>query len=155
MKTPHLGRPGQPFFSDLLVKDYIPVPRSVIYAGRYLGPSHPLSDPRHRMLILALAARQHGDRPAQVYWESLAKDLGVSHSTVRKWARSLRAAGLLTIQQRKGVQRSPNDRPGYRNAANKFDLTALNNFLLKEILPKREAERRKRPVPISPSEAKS
>jgi len=124
--------------------DYLKVPRCLLYAGRFVGPDHPLANARHRLLLLALWARYHKNTPVREYWENLARDMGVSSSTVRQWAYTLREAKLLKIVNHKGpVRQKENGRPGRRDERNTFDLAPLWKALDERVEPKRKEQRKK------------
>jgi len=59
--------------------------------------------PRHILLVMALAARKFRDEPIRAYWAELASGLGVRPDTVRKWAYEARDGGLLRIQSAQRV----------------------------------------------------
>lgn len=77
--------------------------------------------PRHLLLLLALAGRKFKTKPIRAYWQELAEDLGVKVNTVRKWAYELRDYGLITIKQHRGRDPETN-RSGIRNERNSFSL---------------------------------
>lgn len=103
--------------------DYIIVPRSFLLLSKYDDELAKSLQPRHMLLILAIAARKYQKKPTRAYWEELAKDLGANANTVRKWAYQLEQLGLLRIQRHKGPAREPHDRPGTRNERNTFDIS--------------------------------
>lgn len=122
--------------------DFIQVPRSLVYAGRFLPNDHGVVNPRHRMLLLVLWAREYPGKPNRAYWEDLGRDVGVTASTVRKWGYELEKAGLLRIIRHKGPVRSKeNGRPGRRDERNTFDLGPVHETIRNTLDPKRRKER--------------
>lgn len=133
-------------FPPHLVKDdFVRVPRSVLYAGRYIDKSHLVTNPRHRMLLLNLVARDFKGAPIRAFWEELGTDLGVSGETVRKWARELKTKKLLVIKTHTGPVRDPErGRPGYRNDRNTFDLRPFYRVVEQQIKLERDEQRIKK-----------
>jgi hypothetical protein len=126
---------------ELESDDFIMVPRTMLYLGRFVDIRKRGIQPRHHLLILALAARKFGKKPIRAYWESIAQDLGQKKDTVRKWAYELRDMGLLRITQHRGRDPETN-RVGYRNDQNSFDISPFVEFV-KESHPARQAQRKK------------
>ena len=126
---------------DLESGDFIKVPRTFVWLGRFANLRKLGVQPRHQLLILALAARKYEKKPIRVYWESLAHDLGQKKDTVRKWAYELRDMGLLRITQHRG--RDPETgRVGYRNDRNSFDISPFVE-IVKKHRPARQEEIRR------------
>lgn len=130
--------------SESKKQDYLQVSRAVLYAGRFLGPNHVLSNPRHRLLLLVLESRRFRRRPIRAFWRDLGRDLGVAPGTVRKWAYALRDAKLLGITNHKGRVRGPDDSLHWRDDRNTFSLKPFWDFAAAELEPKRLAERNRR-----------
>src|SRR4051794_8439545 len=90
------GPPSTVIWGDNLEKgDFLKVPRAMIYVRRYGGDLGVKLQPRHIHFMLALAARKYQKKMIRGYWLHLARDLGVSRHTVRKWAYEIRDLGLL------------------------------------------------------------
>ena len=106
---------------DVEMGDFLKVPHALIRLHRYHDGLSDLK-PRHLVLFLALASRKFQNKPIRVYWEELADDLGVSRETVRKWAYELIEQGLLKTKQVRGRDKK-NDRVGYKNDRNIFDIS--------------------------------
>ena len=98
-------------------------PWVLLRAGRYL-PDLKLK-PAEVHFVLTLMSHKHigSGKPIRVHWETLAQDMGMSKNSVRTYARDLKTRKLLRVVQRRG--RGPDDRPGYRNESNEFDLSPL------------------------------
>jgi DNA-binding GntR family transcriptional regulator len=95
------------------------------------------------MLLLVLASRKYKDRPIRVYWEELADDLGVGRDTVRKWAYELEKQKLLKIKRKRS--REPEDnRLGFRNDRNVFDLTPFVSVVREAWLEKKRQSKLRR-----------
>ncbi len=122
--------------------DFIKVPRALLRLGRYDPDLMAKLQPRHLLLLLALAARKFRDGEIRVYWEALAEDMGVRPDTVRKWGYELRKLGLLRILQHRR-QDPERRRPGIRNDRNGFDLSPFVSALQSAVTVRRK-DRQKR-----------
>ncbi|HMO24670.1 MAG TPA: hypothetical protein PKB10_00220 [Tepidisphaeraceae bacterium] len=76
--------------------DFLKVPRVLTRLARYDARMGGELQPRHIVLLLALAGRRFKNRPLRLTWSQLGADLGVKADTVRKWGAELREAGLLS-----------------------------------------------------------
>jgi hypothetical protein len=101
---------------------FLKLPKILAYLGRYDSRIGDKIQPRHILLIIALACRKFRDEPIRAYWQELASGLGVRADTVRKWAYELRDAGLLLITQNRGPTLGAG-RLGVRNDRNSFDIS--------------------------------
>jgi hypothetical protein len=112
---------------SLVERRFLKVPKIMFFLGRYEDRVGKEIQPRHLMLILALAAKKFGVEPVRAFWGELASMLGVKPDTVRKWAYELRDLNLLKIERK----REPRDenRPGIRNDRNAFDYSAFTELL--------------------------
>jgi len=77
--------------------------------------------PRHLMLVIALACRKFRDKPIRATWQNLGSGLGVRADTLRRWAYELRDLELLEIK--------PTTRSDARNGPNEFDLAPFVELL--------------------------
>jgi len=100
--------------------DFIKVPRTLCYLGRYDPEFASELRPRHLLLLLNLAARKFKGQANRAYWVELACDMGTKPATVRKWAYELEKMGLLKIKRHKG-RASVEGKPGVKNDRNTFD----------------------------------
>ncbi len=102
-------------------KRFLKLPKMFAFLGRYDGRIGREVQPRHLMLIIALACRKFGDEPIRAHWKDIASGLGVRSDTLRKWAYQLRDIGLLGItpqRNREGV-----------NGPNSFDIRPFVELL--------------------------
>lgn len=111
--------------------DFVAVPRALVWLGRHDPELCKKVEARHLWLLMALAARKYRKQPIRVYWQSLATDLGVPTSSVRRWGYELRDAGLLRIRNRRkaGELVSAADPSVLRNDRNEFDFELLEEAL--------------------------
>lgn len=84
-------------------EDFLKVPRTLTRLGRYERRAGKEIQPRHIILLLALAGRKFRDDPIRARWQDLATDLGVKSDTVRKWAYELKKMKLLSIHRMKSA----------------------------------------------------
>lgn len=113
---------------DLESANFLIVPKTLFYLGRYSDQVGKDIQPRHILLILALAARKFQSKPIRAYWADLAGCLGVTVNTVRKWGYQLRDQRLLIITQNRGRDPERNQ-PGVRNESNTFDIEPFVEFV--------------------------
>ena len=83
---------------EIEAEDFIKIPRAFARLARYEPRVGMEIQPRHLLLIMALASRRFRDQPLRAKWNDLAADLGAKSNTVRRWAYELRRMGLLKIQ---------------------------------------------------------
>ena len=102
--------------------DWIKLPRTITYLGRYDSDLANRLQPRHILLLLNLAARKFTNKRTRAYWDELATDLGTKRATVRKWAYELEEMELLRITRHKG-KTGIEGKPGRKNDRNTFDIT--------------------------------
>jgi hypothetical protein len=87
--------------TEIEKEHWLKVPKVLLRFGRYSSLMGNQLQPRHVLLILALAARKFRDAPIICSWTELARDLGVKRDTVRHWAYELKEHGLLRINNPK------------------------------------------------------
>lgn len=107
---------------------FLKVPKIIFYLGRYDRRMGSELQPRHLLLLLALAARKYGDEEIRAYWAELASGLGVRAGTVRKWGYELRDMGLLRIENRRRSA-SSGDGDVSGNERNAFDIAPFIRLL--------------------------
>jgi hypothetical protein len=93
---------------------FLKLPKTFAFLGRYDNRVGAEIQPRHLLLIIALACRKFGDQPIRAYWRDIATGLGVRTDTLRRWAYELRDLGLLNITTRSSALG--------RNGPNEFDI---------------------------------
>jgi hypothetical protein len=125
------------FGADVEAEDFVKVPRAVLRLGRYYSQAGKELQPRHLLLILALAARKFRDEPLLCYWHELGADLGAKPDTVRKWAYQLKKQKLLKIRRASRKYRALNPE---KEHANEFDLSPLID-VVKSAFEQRAAHR--------------
>lgn len=79
--------------------DFIKLPRVFTRLYRFDSRAGKQLQPRHLILLLALAGRRFRNAELEVTWHHLGRDLGIKSDTVRKWAYQLRDMGLLKINR--------------------------------------------------------
>ena len=94
---------------------FLKLPKTFAFLGRYDDRVGDTIQPRHLMLINALACRKFGDEPIRAYWQDIASGLGVRPDTLRRWAYELRDLGLLEI--------TPHTEAHGGNGPNEFNIT--------------------------------
>jgi len=107
-------RPSTVVWGSLEKSRFLKLPKTFAFLGRYEARAGNEIQPRHLVLIIALACRKFGDQPIQAYWQDIATGLGVRTDTVRRWAYELRDLGLLEI--------TPRSSSKGRNGPNEFDI---------------------------------
>lgn len=119
--APSLPPPATKVWTDQLERArFLKVPKILFYLGRYEPLMGEDLQPRHILLLLALASRKFREEPIRAYWSDLASALGTRRDTVRRWAYELRDMKLLRIL-REGGEDSPRGR-SYKDERNTFDI---------------------------------
>lgn len=104
---------------------FLKVPKVLFSLGRYDDRFGKEIQPRHVLLLLAIAARQFQSQETRFFWEDLAKNLGTKRETIRKWAYEARSLGLLKIKRHRGRRDPEKDKPGIKNDRNGFDIAGF------------------------------
>jgi len=115
------SRPATVVWGSLDKQRFLKLPKMFAYLGRYDGRVGTDIQPRHLMLIIALACRKFGEQPIRATWQAIASGLGVRTDTLRRWGYELRDLGLLEIH--------PQINPNGRNGPNEFDITPFVQLL--------------------------
>jgi len=139
-RTPTVSRASTVVWGNLEEKRFLKLPKMFAYLGRYDQRVGTEIQPRHLVLIIALAIRKFGDQPIRAYWEEIASGLGVRSDTLRRWAYELRDLGLLGIKASKSAQG--------RNRRNEFD---IGPFI--ELLERADREWRQQQANRTPKES--
>ncbi len=93
---------------------FLKLPKTFAFLGRYDHRVGKDIQPRHLLLIIALACRKFRNQPIRATWDDIASGLGVRTGTLRRWAYELRDLELLRI--------TPHIDAQGRNGPNEFDL---------------------------------
>ncbi|MEE9294075.1 MAG: hypothetical protein V3W34_03800 [Phycisphaerae bacterium] len=115
---------------------FLKLPKTFAYLGRYDNRVGTDVQPRHLMLIIALACRKFGEEPIRAHWQDIASGLGVRTDTLRRWAYELRELGLLEITNHKNADGG--------NGPNEFDITPFVELLERADERWRRSQARKR-----------
>jgi hypothetical protein len=123
-------------------KHFIVLPKALIK-----GTGKLKLKPHHVWLILALQLEQYGKHPARHYWAELAGWANVTTSTIRRWAKELRALGMVKIKHRHGPRDGEDRQPGYRNDRNEFHMKGAEDAVLavhEQLIKEKEDRRQQR-----------
>lgn len=120
-QSPHASGVSTNVWGTLEQRRFLKLPKTFAFLGRYDPRVGFDIQPRHLLLIIALACRKFGDIPIRATWQDIASGLGVRRDTLRRWAYELRDLGLLRIQSRTGDDNI--------NEANEFDISPFVELL--------------------------
>ena len=108
-------------WGSLEERRFLKLPKTFAFLGRYERRVGTDIQPRHLMLVIALACRKFGDEPIRASWQDIASGLGVRVDTLRRWAYELKDLGLLRIVSRSGADG--------KNEPNEFDISPFVELL--------------------------
>ncbi len=108
-------------WGDLETRNFLKLPKMFAYLGHYDGRVGREIQPRHLLLVIALASRKFRTEPIIASWTGIALGLGVRPDTVRRWAYELRNLGLLEISATTG--------PRGGDGPNSFDIEPFVQLL--------------------------